>query len=150
MKTISDNASAGRTSPAAVSMTTARRDASTTASTGGRPWVARRRGDRPLSRARYPSANHTPRRRRPTATSGRHPRPGQRERDHQHGFPANPGTPILALEARLADVEGGYGDTLYKLHRASIKADLRTAKILQHLDIEDVSDEQIDAALDVE
>ncbi|HEY6424235.1 MAG TPA: hypothetical protein VIY28_13500 [Pseudonocardiaceae bacterium] len=55
---------------------------------------------------------------------------------------------ILALEARLADVEGGYGDTLYKLHRASIKADLRTAKILQRLDIEDVSDEQIDAALD--
>jgi hypothetical protein len=47
---------------------------------------------------------------------------------------------ILALEARLADVEGGYGDTLYKLHRASIKADLRTAKILQHLDIDDVSD----------
>ena len=26
---------------------------------------------------------------------------------------------ILALEARLADVEGGYGDTLYKLHRGS-------------------------------
>ena len=50
----------------------------------------------------------------------------------------------------LADVEGGYGDTLYKLHRASIKADLRTTKILQRLDIEDVSDEQIDAALDEE
>jgi predicted DNA-binding transcriptional regulator YafY len=32
---------------------------------------------------------------------------------------------IAALEARLADVEGGYGDTLYKLHRASVKADLR-------------------------
>jgi hypothetical protein len=55
---------------------------------------------------------------------------------------------ILALEARLADVEGGYGDTLYKLHRASIKADLRTARILQHLNIEDVPDEQIDAVLD--
>jgi hypothetical protein len=57
---------------------------------------------------------------------------------------------ILALEARLADVEGGYGDTLYKLHRASVKADLRTAKILQSLDIEDVSDEEIDNALDDE
>ena len=53
-------------------------------------------------------------------------------------------------QEELADVEGGYGDTLYKLHRASIKADLRTAKILQHLDIEDMSDEQIDAALDEE
>ncbi len=57
---------------------------------------------------------------------------------------------ILALEAHLADVEGGYGDTLYKLHRASVKADLRTAKILQRLDIEDVADEQIDNALDEE
>ncbi|MGH3829877.1 MAG: hypothetical protein ACRDRS_05400, partial [Pseudonocardiaceae bacterium] len=57
---------------------------------------------------------------------------------------------ILALEARLADVEGGYGDTLYKLHRASVKADLRTAKILQRLDIDDVSEEEIDTALDAE
>jgi len=55
---------------------------------------------------------------------------------------------ILALEARLADVEGGYGDTLYKLHRASVKADLRTARILERLEIEDVSDEDIDNALD--
>jgi hypothetical protein len=43
---------------------------------------------------------------------------------------------IAALEARLADVEGGYGDTLYKLHRASVKADLRTARILERLEIE--------------
>jgi hypothetical protein len=57
---------------------------------------------------------------------------------------------ILALEARLAAVEGGYGDTLYQLRRASIKADLRTAKILQRLEIDDVSDEEIDATLDVQ
>jgi hypothetical protein len=43
---------------------------------------------------------------------------------------------IATLEARLADVEGGYGDTLYKLHRASVKADLRTARILERLEIE--------------
>lgn len=55
---------------------------------------------------------------------------------------------ILALEARLAAVEGGYGDTLHKLRRASVKADLRTAKILQRLEIDDVSDKEIDAALD--
>jgi hypothetical protein len=57
---------------------------------------------------------------------------------------------ILALEARLAEVEGGYGDTLYKLHRASVKSDLRTAKILQCLKVEDVSDEEIEEALDDE
>ena len=51
---------------------------------------------------------------------------------------------ILALEARLADVEGGHGDTLYKLHRASVKADLRTAKILERLEIDDVIDEALD------
>jgi hypothetical protein len=55
---------------------------------------------------------------------------------------------ILALEARLADVEGGYGDTLYKLHRASVKTDLRISKILERLEIDDVSDEEIDTALD--
>jgi hypothetical protein len=55
---------------------------------------------------------------------------------------------IAVLEARLADVEGGYGDTLYKLRRASVKADLRTARILERLEIEDVSDEDIDQALD--
>lgn len=54
------------------------------------------------------------------------------------------------MEARLADVEGRYGDTLYKLHRASVKSDLRTAKILEHLAIQDVSDDDIDAALDEE
>lgn len=55
---------------------------------------------------------------------------------------------ILALEAGLADVEGGYGDTPYKLHRASIKADLRTAKILERLEIEDVTDDEVDADFD--
>lgn len=55
---------------------------------------------------------------------------------------------ILALEARLADVEGGYGDTLYKLHRASVKTDLRLAKMLDHLHVADVSDDDVDAALD--
>lgn len=55
---------------------------------------------------------------------------------------------IAALEARLADVEGGYGDTLYKLHRASVKADLRTAKLLQRLEIADVTEADVDEALD--
>lgn len=55
---------------------------------------------------------------------------------------------ILALEARLADIEGGYGETIYKLHRASVKTDLRMAKVLQRFDIPDVSEEDIDNAMD--
>lgn len=57
---------------------------------------------------------------------------------------------IVALEARLAEVEGGYWNTLYKLHRASIKSDLRIAKILSRLEIEDVPEEDIERALDEE
>jgi hypothetical protein len=57
---------------------------------------------------------------------------------------------IAALEARLADVEGGYGDTLYRLHRASVKADMRMGRILDHLKIADVRDDEVDAAIDQE
>jgi hypothetical protein len=45
---------------------------------------------------------------------------------------------IAALEARLADIEGGYADTLYHLRRASIKSELPLGKILDHLQIDDV------------
>jgi hypothetical protein len=55
---------------------------------------------------------------------------------------------ILALEARLADIEGGYGETLFKLHRASVKTDLRMSKILDRLEIPDVSNEEVDTAMD--
>ena len=57
---------------------------------------------------------------------------------------------IVALEARLAEIEGGYGDTLYKLHRASLKAELRMARVMQRLEVQDVSGEDIDAAMDEE
>jgi hypothetical protein len=57
---------------------------------------------------------------------------------------------IAALEARLADIEGGYGDTLYRLHRASVKAELRMGRVLDHLKIADVSDEEVGAAIDEE
>src|SRR5262245_50942067 len=58
--------------------------------------------------------------------------------------------PIAALEARLADIEGGYGDTLYRLQRASVKSDVRMGRILDHLKIADVTDDEVDAAIDHE
>jgi hypothetical protein len=57
---------------------------------------------------------------------------------------------VIALEARLAEIEGGYGDTRNKLHRASVKADLRMARVLDHLIIEDVSEDDINSAMDEE
>jgi hypothetical protein len=57
---------------------------------------------------------------------------------------------IAALEARLAEVEGGYGDAIYKIHRVTVRTSLSLNKILDHLHIEPVSDEQVDEVLDQE
>lgn len=57
---------------------------------------------------------------------------------------------IAALEARLADIEGGYGDTLYHLRPASIRSDLRLEKILEHLHIDDVTEDDVDNVLEEE
>jgi hypothetical protein len=57
---------------------------------------------------------------------------------------------IVAFEARLAEVEGGYGDTLYKLRRASVRAELRMARMLDHLEVEDVSEDDVENAMDEE
>lgn len=57
---------------------------------------------------------------------------------------------IAALEARLADVEGGYGETLYRLHRRSVRTDLRLSKVLAHLDLPDVTEEEVDEAIEQE
>lgn len=57
---------------------------------------------------------------------------------------------IAALEARLAEVDGGYGDTLYKLHRDSVENRLGMRTILEHLALPRVTEEQLDEALDQE
>lgn len=57
---------------------------------------------------------------------------------------------IAALEARLADVEGGYGETLYRLHRRSVRTDLRLSKVLARLDLPDVTEEEVDEAIEQE
>lgn len=50
----------------------------------------------------------------------------------------------------MADIEGGYGDTRYHLRRASIKSELRIEKILDHLHIDDVTEDDVDAVLEEE
>lgn len=57
---------------------------------------------------------------------------------------------IAALEARLAAVEGGYGETLYSLRRSAVRNDLRMGRVLGQLRIEDVTDDEIDQAIDDE
>ncbi len=55
---------------------------------------------------------------------------------------------IAALEARLADIEGGYGETLYALRRDAIRSRIEMGSVLGHLGIERAPEEDIDAAMD--
>lgn len=55
---------------------------------------------------------------------------------------------VSALEARVADIENSYGETLYELRRHSVKTDLRLAKLLAHFDVSDVGENEVDAELD--
>ncbi|MDQ3764835.1 MAG: hypothetical protein M3460_25940 [Actinomycetota bacterium] len=55
---------------------------------------------------------------------------------------------IAALEARLADIEGGYGETIYKLHRMSIKTSLDVIKIVNHRGLGPATEADVDNVLD--
>lgn len=55
---------------------------------------------------------------------------------------------MRALEARLAEVEGGYGDTLYKLHRHAVRTDLQVGRVIDHLGLEPVTEEEVDRAIE--
>ena len=55
---------------------------------------------------------------------------------------------VRALEARLADVEGGYGQTIYKLHRHAIRTDLALGRISITWASRRPTDQEVDAARD--
>jgi hypothetical protein len=54
---------------------------------------------------------------------------------------------IVALEARLQDIETPYATTMYQLRRESVRSRIERGRILDHLGIEHVTDDEIDAAL---
>jgi hypothetical protein len=54
---------------------------------------------------------------------------------------------IQALEARLAEVAGGFGETIYQLRRDSVRNRIETGTILGHLGLTRASEEDIDAEL---
>jgi len=57
---------------------------------------------------------------------------------------------ISALEARLADVEGGHGDSIYRLHRNSVELKLNMSRIMGHLGVATATADEVEAALDQE
>jgi hypothetical protein len=57
---------------------------------------------------------------------------------------------LLALESRVSEIEGGYGETIYKLHRKVVKLDLGQDRILGHLGLEPVTEDEIDARIEAD
>lgn len=55
---------------------------------------------------------------------------------------------LTAVEARIADIESGYGQTIYRLERRTVRTELGVARILQHLGLAPVDDEHVDQVLD--
>lgn len=57
---------------------------------------------------------------------------------------------ITAREARLPDVEGGYGESTYRLHRNSVELKLSVGRIMGHLGVAAPTSDEVDAAMDEE
>lgn len=57
---------------------------------------------------------------------------------------------ITALEGRAEENERSFGDSLYKLHRFRARTELRMGKMMKRLDLEDISEDEVDEFLDAE
>lgn len=55
---------------------------------------------------------------------------------------------LTTVEHRLSDVEEGFGETLYRLQRGMVRANLILARVVDHLGLAGVTEEEIDAVLD--
>lgn len=55
---------------------------------------------------------------------------------------------IAALEARLADVEGGHSETVYRMQREVIRTRLDIGKLLTQSGLTPSTDDEVDAVLD--
>ena len=63
--------------------------------------------------------------------------------------PRTPRAASASGEVRQAERGAGYGDTLKELRRASARSQLRLGRVLEHLAIVDVTDDEVDHALDI-
>lgn len=53
-----------------------------------------------------------------------------------------------ALENRVRDIEGGYGETLYRQHRKIIGLELNMGRLMDHFGLPRATDIEIDTVLD--
>lgn len=57
---------------------------------------------------------------------------------------------VAAVEERLNDVEGGFGETICKLHRRTVRNELGITRLLDHFDLARPTEDEVDAKLDDE
>ena len=55
---------------------------------------------------------------------------------------------LRAVESRLADVEDGYGQTLYRLDRRTVALELGMERLLAHFNLPAPNESDVDARLD--
>ncbi len=55
---------------------------------------------------------------------------------------------LRVLEARVAEIEGGFGETLYQVSRTQVRHGILLERIAQRLDVALPSDDEVDQALD--
>lgn len=57
---------------------------------------------------------------------------------------------LAAVEARLAEVEGGHGESIYAIRREVIANKINMTTLLEHFGLPAATEEQVDEALDEE
>lgn len=57
---------------------------------------------------------------------------------------------LSAVEARLAEIENGYGQVIYGMRRELVRVSLGVARIMDHLELPPVNDREVDEYLDAE
>ncbi len=57
---------------------------------------------------------------------------------------------LAAVEARLAELEGGHGATLYHLRRESVATKINVERIMTYMNLRPATDDDVDAVLDAE
>jgi hypothetical protein len=55
---------------------------------------------------------------------------------------------LAATEARLADIEGGYGRTIYRLERSAVRLELNLGTVMEQLGVTAATEDEVDAVLD--
>lgn len=57
---------------------------------------------------------------------------------------------IRKVEDRVTEIESVYGDSLYRLHRFRARTEMRLARMMHAMNVEDITEDDVDEFLDAE